>query len=266
MKKEKLMVTMFFSLILVLPLSYVWIDDYVDTNNYENRDLYQFPLHTNNLREFFTEFEKFFNDRLPYKNQFTKLNSIINYKIFNCIESDNVLLGDDNWLFYKSTNDGNSLADYQGTNHFNNKQLNLISERLSDYKETLQTKDIDFVLFIAPNKEQIYSAFMPTYINVINDTSRTDALVEYLKQGNNIKVVYPKKELEEASKVNLTYYKTDTHWNNYGGMVGAYALLKEITEVEIENIELAINELEYSGDLSKMVRLESQLFDSNIPI
>ena len=34
------------------------------------------------------------------------------------IESTQVLLGKDNWLFYKSTQDGDPIADYQGINHY----------------------------------------------------------------------------------------------------------------------------------------------------
>lgn len=34
------------------------------------------------------------------------------------IESNTVLLGKDNWLFYKAKDDGNPILDYQGKNHY----------------------------------------------------------------------------------------------------------------------------------------------------
>lgn len=55
-----------------------------------------------------------YEDKLPHTGVISK----ILYKTTGIFSSSQVVLGKDNWLFYSSRNDGDSIADYTGTNNF----------------------------------------------------------------------------------------------------------------------------------------------------
>lgn len=85
-------------------------------------------------------------------------------------------------------------------------------------------RGIKYVIFVAPNKENIYSEFMPERMQRIrkSDVSRMDKAVEYLKKHTKAEIVNAKPAMVKAKSVvaqNL-YFKKDTHWNNVGGYVG----------------------------------------------
>lgn len=85
-------------------------------------------------------------------------------------------------------------------------------------------RGIKYVIFVAPNKENIYSEFMPERMRRIwkSDVSRMDKAVEYLKKHTKAEIVNAKPAMVKAKSMvaqNL-YFKKDTHWNNVGGYVG----------------------------------------------
>ena len=87
---------------------------------------------------------------------------------------------------------------------------------------------------IAPNKEGIYSEFMPTRMQKArsSDKSRMDVAVEYLKKHTKAVFVNLKEPILEAKSeypYNL-YFKKDTHWNNIGAYVGFEALAKVLNK------------------------------------
>ena len=72
-------------------------------------------------------------------------------------------MGKDGWLFYNNQNDGDPLAQYKGKCLFSNEELELIADNLSVTQVNLAKEGREFVLFIAPNKERVYSEYMPEY-------------------------------------------------------------------------------------------------------
>lgn len=123
--------------------------------------------------------------------------------------------------------------------------------------------ECDFVLFIAPNKERIYSEYMPAKYGEPAKVYAVLQLIEYLRKHTDIKVVYPYDELMSAkhSMDNcILYHKTDTHWNELGAYIGTSELLKELG-IRIPDLcskEISISETgDTPGDLANMLNLGS---------
>lgn len=129
-----------------------------------------------------------------------------------------------NWLFYAGNN---SPAYYRG-------QLLLENETLADYANrvaTLQSlcdeKGIRLQLMILPNKEQVYSEYMPSY--TINDTyKRVPRLVDYIRENTGVEILYPINELQTGKLYWQTYYKYDTHWTYAGAFIGTQLLYQAL--------------------------------------
>ena len=176
------------------------------------------------------------------------------------IESTQVLVGKDNYLFYKTQNDGYPIYDYMGINHYTDEELLQVKNNLEEMRDYFEERGIEFYVFCAPNKESVYEQYMPDTVARVNETTRADQVAEYLWANSDVTYVYPKKELIEASKDYQVYYKTDTHWNQIGAFVGfqnfyetAYGQKEEVSDVHFD-----INSQELAGDLATIAGVDKE--------
>ena len=227
-QKNKLLIIVFLLIIFVPPLFTGVYLKY--SKNNENRSLAEFPIfEETGIKKFPSSFEEWWNDHLPFKNELTTFNSYIRVKLLNTTSNRTVILGKGEWLFYNNyTADDNPINDILGYNMYTKEQMDKIADNISIANETLKEKDIEFYVFIPPNKETIYKDYLPNYlIEESVDKTSTEILYEYLI-SKNLNVLYPKQELLEASENFQTYYTYDTHWNKLGGYVGFSALCKKL--------------------------------------
>lgn len=179
------------------------------------------------------------------------------------IDSDQVLAGKGGWLFYKRADDGTSMQDYQGTSTFSDATMESIKNRLLRQRETLAARGIRFVVMIVPNKEIIYSEYMPSTVYRTSEITRCDKLYEYLTENTDLEIVYPKAELLAAKNHFQVYYKYDTHWNFAGVYVGVQCLLRELygTYEDISGANIVVEHQEMSGDLAALIGMTDKYCD-----
>lgn len=235
----------------------------LNLQNTENRVLLEKPkLNLMNIGQFTQEFDAYYSDNLPFKNKLVEFNSFIKMNIFNQSPQKYVVKGKNDWLFYNSKfkDDGDTLADYQGINHYTIEQLEEFKNKILKMQEVCDRNGSDFYLMVAPNKSQIYDEYLPNGYKKINNKSKVDLLIDYLKENTNIKIIYPKDELLKYRDKYQLYYKLDTHWNPLGAYVGYSQIAKsigndytDITKVKVENRETL------GGDLANMIGLNSKL-------
>ena len=73
-------------------------------------------LTVDNYGTFAEEYDNYFNDQLPFQNNLIKLNSLIDYFVFDRSANSKVIIGKYNWLFYDNKDDGDPIGCYQGKN------------------------------------------------------------------------------------------------------------------------------------------------------
>lgn len=249
-------------------LLWPFLEQIMDSTNYENREMAAKPeLNIETYDEYSDKFESYYNDNLPFKNSLASLNSRIYYNIFHSSVDERVIIGKNGWLFYNSVRDGDPIGDYQGTRMLTDEQLKKITDNLTKAEEILAWGGVEFVLFILPNKERVYSEYMPDFYGEPAESCAINQLVDYLRANTDIRIVYPYEELMKAKEEvsgNILYHKSDTHWNNLGAYVGAQVLLKElgIDIPEITNSKLTISPIENThADLAKMINLYGDIVD-----
>lgn len=233
-----------------------------DTTNYENRKMSELPeFKLNDYKKLPNKYMNWINDNLPFRNKLIELNSAIDYYVFKTATDKLVKIGKDNWLFYSNDNQGDSIGCWQGKNMLNEEQLKNIADNCVKQKEFIESQGKEFVIFIGPNKEEIYSEYIPDYYGKKASYFKTLQIVDYIKEHTDVRIVYPYKEMLEAKKQvkqNL-YYKMDTHWNQIGGYVGASCLLKElgISLKPLNEIKISKQD-KHVGDLAKMLNLSNE--------
>ncbi len=171
------------------------------------------------------------------------------------IESTQVLLGKNDWLFYKTEIDGHPIWDYMGINHFSEEQLAEMAANITQTRDYfVNERGIEFYVTILPNKEVIYEEYMPDTIARVNEVSRAEQFAEYMWNNTDVLCVYPKQALLDAKDEYPLYYKTDTHWNQIGAFVGVQEILKEAygTHADIDSVSFRVDLETYSGDLAAL--------------
>lgn len=264
-KKNAALWLICFALLLLLPQA-VWLTaaDRFETDATENTAAATAPkLTKDSYRSFASSYENYFNSNVPFRSQLITFNSLVELKLFQERSiNDKVVVGDNDWLFYSAESD---IDDYKGTNLFTQTQLELIADNLMISKSYLDDRDIEFVLFIAPNKETIYGEeYLPSYYRK-GELTRVDQLVTYLQENTDIRIVYPVEEMLAHKNDWSLYWHYDTHWNAAGGYIGARALLRELG-IEVpapEDVTFTLDD--FSGyDLARMMNLQPY-YEENKP-
>lgn len=250
-----------FVLICLLEIVWIFSKSLFDTTNHENRNSVALPeLSTENYKEYTEKFTEYYNDNIPFRNYLVRTNSLIDYYLFNRSANENVIIGKDDWLFYNRVDDGDPIRSYMGEDIISETELENIAENCLSQRDYLEQQGIEFVIFIAPNKERIYYEKMPSKYGEPAANYRALQVVNYLRENTDVRVVYPYDELIYAKNVldKNIWFKADTHWNWIGGYIGATALLSELgidmPAIDSEDITI-ITEGETSGDLADMMNL-----------
>ena len=185
------------------------------------------------------------------------------------MESNEVLLGKDGWLFYKATSDGTPLYDYMGINHFSEEELAKVYDNLVAIGDGISARGMDVIFMTVPNKEQVYSEYMPDTVDKINDKSRLDELTEYIESKGGL--IADRYGYVDTSKVLRAYkdtyplfYRTDTHWTE----CGSYLALMELRRAMDQRVT-PIDEVVFTdkggfvGDLAKISGSMDEYSDVN---
>jgi hypothetical protein len=218
----------FIFILLIFPITK--IND-AERSDEENRMLarkYQSIFVDGGINLNFTqEFDNWFKDRFRGRDELVKLYKNINYYVLGSrIEDSNAFLGKDGWFFFKIDD---SVADYQNIHPFTEEQLAKIEKNIRLRKEYLKKYDIDYYIIVMPAKNRIYGEYYPDYIVKKDNVSRTEYLVEYLK-NKGLDIKYPVQDIMSEKDRGRIYYKMDTHWNTFGAFLGYTAIMKAIQE------------------------------------
>ncbi len=196
-----------------------------------------------------------FTERLCARNKLIAFNSELTSLLTGgtYMESTQVLLGKNNWLFYKTELDGHPLWDYMGINHFTDEELAAIAANLVSMRDGFNERGVDFYVTALPNKEIIYEEYMPDTVARVDTVSRAEQLADYIWDNTDLVYVYPKQALLDAKAEGQIYYQTDTHWNQKGAFVGMQQLMHEAYGVEakdLDSVSFDITSHDLAGDLA----------------
>lgn len=236
--KRIVFIIVFMGVLIIPTLSYPFVQKFIDSENYENRELAAKPvIAETSLTEYPSLYENYFNDHLPYKNQLQFINKAMDIFLFHSLNSDQVILGKDGWLFYKN---GDCIQDYLGTRVYSDAELEEIVTNLQAANDWFAKRNMQMIVNIVPNKDEVYSQYMPEDYIVVNETSMSQQAVEYVKEKTDIPVFYELDNLKKASESVQTYCKYDTHWNFVGAYYGTISVLKSagITMQECTNNDI----------------------------
>lgn len=233
-KISSVIISLAFVLLLIVPvLTMNRVQGKISQN--ENRYLASFPQlfdENGNLAPGVKSgLSSWFKDNLGFREKFVALSGFISLKVFNNSPSPKVEIGKDGWYFYTMDN---NIELASGTYDLNEEILKLTALHQQRIADKLAAQGIDYVLILPPSKVSVY----PEYIasgNYSVSVTADDILADYLQGNTDVKVIKLKDVLLEAKNDGQVFFKTDTHWNEYGAYIGYKEVINKLNEYGIIN-------------------------------
>ncbi|PWM76475.1 MAG: hypothetical protein DBY32_10065 [Phascolarctobacterium sp.] len=184
----------------------------------ENRKITPRPTQSLKNKEFYTQFEKWYQDRLRKRDKAIKYWKGVNFAM-GIVLSDSLVLGTDNWLLNKSS----------CINNFNTPTEKMAKiKALQDY---CHKNGKDFIIIVAPNKESIYRDYFPAEIQAkYKAPEYWHKQAENLFKANGINYLSVAEQIKTQRQNNTDdlYFPDDHHWSYYGSSIAADLLLNKL--------------------------------------
>jgi alginate O-acetyltransferase complex protein AlgJ len=208
------------------------------------------------------DFEKCFDDNLSFRNYIISLTNFAKVKYFGISPVGNIEKGLQDWFYY---NEPGIVRTFSGERQYTEQEKSNLKQILQKRIEFLNSKNIQYVQIVVPNKLTMYPEFLPKTITKQNDDT---ALAQYSKIAESIsglKFVNLAKELQKTKLYSQIFYKTDSHWNHTGMILGYNKvvdfLVGKIKMLNSNSFNQTVKE--HVGDLSFFMNTINYIKDDN---
>lgn len=233
----------------------------------ENRVLTQPPdidLGSFNDPEALTEsIEAYIGDQFGYRERLIYWHSYWQAIYLKQSPVERTIIGENDWLFLNSND---MMDDYRGMIEMSEQELEGWREYFGARQEWSEQRGIVYIVVIAPEKQTIYSEYLPDeYTLVVDGNTRLDQLLTAV--SDEINMLDLRSTLVDAKRDAQIYRKVDTHWTGYGAFL-AYQQIMEILRRTYPNIyvlgedQLSTVQRTMQGDLSNAMGVGEVLKES----
>ena len=204
--------------------------------------------------DFLSELGDWFSDHYAFKPYLVSIDSLIQSKVFASSNVSTVILGKNDWLFYKSTAD-----DFCGVRTMSDREAFNAAHNISILQKYVEKRGATFAFTVAPNKNSLYGENMPYNYKKTDSAKNLDLLTPLLKDE---KVNYVDLAELFKSKDEILYLKRDSHWNNKGAVLAENALLDSVMKDHDTHLSGTVKRTKNNvGDLGSMVLPRFPVYD-----
>ena len=220
------------------------------TETTENKEMAEFPsitMEDGSLNsDFFRGLETYINEHIALRNPMVYLDAMIQSNVFGVSNVDGVIKGTDGWLYYTATKD-----DYLGSAVLSERNLYNIAHNVKVIQDYLDTKKIDFVFVIPPNKNTLYGSNMPYYDSCVVNSDHSAKLLQTDFAKLNVRYLDLFDMFEKQDEV--LYLKRDSHWNNKGALLVYNAIMDRFKLAHEDYSTKEPQRIKTDGDLNRML-------------
>ena len=195
----------------------------------ENRDLAPRPARPDTwaaLRAFPAAAAHYFEDHFGLRARLVRWQALLRLRLLGSSASPDVIVGKDGWLFYAG--DG-AAEDMASAVPFTLDELETWRTTLEHTRDWMEAHGIAYLFVLAPDKHAVYPEHLPASIHRVGAETRTDALVDYLREHSTVPVLDLRGVLTAAKEKERLYHRTDTHWNDRGAFTASQAIWQRLT-------------------------------------
>jgi alginate O-acetyltransferase complex protein AlgJ len=196
-----------------------------------------------NFKDFIKEdfqknFTQWFEDRIGFRAELIKTNNQISFDVFEELAKNNnskIILGKNNWLYEKGNIDSRNNVFKMETEFIETEV-----QKLKEFQDKLDAKNIPFLLLVSPNKAAIYPEYIPEkYINKkeLKNISNYDEIIFFLDKYNinyfdTHEFLLAQKEINDY----LLFPPGGTHWSYYGACLVIEEMIQKLEALDQTNL------------------------------
>ncbi len=212
--------------------------------------------------DFADDFDNWFAKSFAYRNTVVDVYAAMKENLFG-EGNDQVIVGREDFLFFADT-----LDCYTGASPMTDDEIRKAADALLAMRQYVTSKGADFLVIIAPNKNTVYSEYMPYRYTKTDEPTDLDRLLEAIN-GVWISSFDLREELITAKADGLLYHKRDTHWNGAGAKIACdrildYARFRQYSSEIDYSARGPITANDIRGDLDTLLYPGRVMFDENI--
>jgi len=208
--------------------------------------------------DFGNEFEVWFSKNFAFHHAVTDLYADLKLALF-ADGNDQVVVGKDDFLFFDDTT-----ADYIGSNPMTDEEIETAAAGLAELNRKTAEAGGRFLFVCAPNKNTIYSEYMPDRYAKNPGVTDLDRLYAALDR-HEVPYTDLRNVLIEAKSGGLVYHKRDTHWNGAGAEV-SFRQVCGVFGAEMPDLtdRGPVKVSDFEGDLDALLFPGKVMYDENI--
>jgi alginate O-acetyltransferase complex protein AlgJ len=239
---------------------------------FENRPTAAWPVPSLS-REFAPAFDRAFSDRFGGRDTLVRLHHEGLLRVFGVSSLATVMVGHDGWYYWLGE-DGHSLdRHYRATIEFPDAEVDGTVKELVRRSEWLASRGIAYVVAVVPDKFTIYPDHLPDWVARSPKASPYDRVRDALARDGRVAFVDLRAALLAAKARERVYYKTDSHWNFNGAIVGYDEIMRVVASklgsklpqvAPVTRPAYAPGVDFYSGDLLQMLGVPSEVGEDDV--
>lgn len=267
MQRTTRYILVIFCLALITPSLGQWLKLDKGQQVTENRKLAVRPQLTwsrKGLKEFSSRYKAYYNENFTFRSVLVHGNFLIRYRLLGVTTSNQVVAGRDGWLFYTGDRE---IEDCRNIIRLNDDQLHNWARLFILKRDWLAQQGIRYLLVLPPNKCTVYPEQMPAGYDRVREESWLNDFTVYLRKYTDLEFVDLRQSLISNKSVHRVYFRTDTHWNEYGAFLAYKAMIRPIaswfpviTPFELSDFSVTLQK-RTGGDLAGMLGGQNYLVD-----
>ena len=225
------------------------------------------------IRNFPAKFEPAFNDQFGFRSSLVLANNWIKTFVLKVSPTPRIVIGREGWYFLDEARD--LLSDFRGKTVVPAADLDAWVQEIEARGAFCRERGIAYLFAIAPNKEDIYSEFLPpTIARLPRGLTRMDQVLRRFQQPQSrVEPIDLRPAIRERKSTGeKLYWKTDTHWTSLGALAGCNEILnrlnarfpeiKPVPRETFPNLERPA----FSGDLAEVLGFGGIIPEENVEI
>lgn len=203
-------------------------DEYIKKNL--NREPYPFPeWHMISLNQMdFSAIEKWYADKASFISTLSKMWASTNYYFGISAKPNSVIIGKNGW-FFAGNDDGHNVDLYTGKEKPTEEDIIFLVNGMKRMSDVAKQYNVPFVALVAPEAIDIYSEYLPNYLQKKSATYTFEQLSKILPKAG-VDFIDLRPDLIQAKHQNNLdlYLRGDPHWNYLGAYIAYQTLAEEV--------------------------------------
>lgn len=195
----------------------------------EKRLLTTFPSIPNNLSQvqrFSSDIDSYLNDHFGFREwMIYRYQREIRKRFKDVPTMKKALKGTNDWYFITTNH---SLEDFTGRQLLSTNDLNKWVETYRAKQRWLEKQGIRYLFIVTPSKMTIYGEFLGEPWLSRKGRTRLSQLKSALEESDKSSFLDLSPTLARKARDETLYFKSDTHWNQYGAYLGYLTIAEKI--------------------------------------